>query len=116
MSRDERRRVFSTDEGRICPRCDRPEDGCLCGAERAQAAAGPVRVGRQTQGRKGKIVTVVTGLGLPELELAELARKLKQRCGAGGTVRDGAIEIQGEHRDAVVAELQKLGYPAKKSG
>ena len=75
-----------------------------------------VRVERQTQGRKGKAVTVITGLSLPALELAELAKKLKQRCGAGGTVRDGAIEIQGEHRDTLVAELRKLGYNAKKSG
>ena len=75
-----------------------------------------VRVGRATKGRKGKGVTVVTGLPLGHEELAELARTLKARCGAGGAVKDGAIEIQGDHRDTLVAELGKLGYAAKRSG
>ena len=116
MGRNDGRRVYSTDGGRICPGCDRPEEECVCTASGTAASSGPVRVGRQTQGRKGKVVSVVTGLGLPALEMAELAKKLKQRCGAGGTVRDGTIEIQGDHRDLLVAELQKLGYGAKKSG
>lgn len=116
MGRNQGRRVYSSEGGRICPDCDRPEDECVCEAASAAAPAGPVRVGRQTQGRKGKVVSVVTGLGLPALELAELAKKLKRRCGAGGTVRDGVIEIQGDHRDTLVAELQKLGHAAKKSG
>jgi translation initiation factor 1 len=75
-----------------------------------------LRVGRETQGRSGKGVTTVTGLRLPEAEIAALATKLKKRCGSGGTVKDGVIEIQGEHRDTVVAELFKLGWPAKRSG
>jgi translation initiation factor 1 len=75
-----------------------------------------VRVGRETQGRAGKGVTIVSGLPLAVGELEALATKLKKRCGSGGTVRGGVIEIQGEHRDVVVAELVKLGWPAKKSG
>jgi translation initiation factor 1 len=115
-NRQDRGRVYSTDGGRICPECDRLQDECVCAGASTAASGGPVRVARQTQGRKGKVVSVVTGLGLDALELAELARVLKQKCGAGGTVRDGAIEIQGEHRDTLVAELRRLGHDAKKSG
>jgi translation initiation factor 1 len=75
-----------------------------------------VRVARATQGRKGKGVTVVTGLPLDDVALRDLAKQLKARVGAGGKVRDGAIEIQGEHRDTVVEALKALGYDAKKSG
>jgi len=75
-----------------------------------------VRVGRETKGRAGRGVTTVSGLPLPQDELVELAAKLKKRCGSGGTLRDGVIEIQGEHRDVIVAELLKLGWAAKKSG
>ncbi len=75
-----------------------------------------VRVGRQTKGRKGKGVTVVTGLSLGADELAALGKQLKQRCGAGGTVKDGVIEIQGDQRDVVVTLLNAMGYQAKRSG
>ena len=75
-----------------------------------------VRVGRAVAGRGGKGVSVISGLPLDEAQLAELARRLKKLCGAGGGVREGVIEIQGDHRDAIVAELSKLGWPAKKSG
>jgi translation initiation factor 1 len=75
-----------------------------------------VRVGRETQGRAGKGVTVISGLPLAPLELEKLAGDLKRRCGSGGTVRNGVIEIQGEHRDRIVRELARLGYDAKRSG
>jgi len=75
-----------------------------------------VRVSRQTQGRAGKAVTVVSGLQLGEHELAQLALALKQLCGAGGTLRDGLIEVQGEHRDRVLAELVRRGFSAKRAG
>jgi translation initiation factor 1 len=75
-----------------------------------------VRVGREVAGRSGKGVSVITGLPLGEAQLEELATKLKRTCGAGGAVKDGRIEIQGDHRDRLVAELQKLGYDAKRSG
>jgi translation initiation factor 1 len=73
-------------------------------------------VGREVAGRKGKGVSVITGLPLNEAELEALATRLKSACGAGGAVKDGKIEIQGDHRDRLVAELQKLGYDAKRSG
>ncbi|HKC17464.1 MAG TPA: stress response translation initiation inhibitor YciH [Steroidobacteraceae bacterium] len=75
-----------------------------------------VRVGRSTQGRAGKVVSVISGLALSEAELGALATELKKRCGSGGTVRAGVIEIQGEHRDTLVAELVERGYSAKRSG
>jgi len=109
--------VYSTGIGQLCPNCRHPVRDCVC-PKGAPGAAGPaaVRVGRETKGRAGKGVTIVTGLPLPVAEIELLAGKLKKRCGSGGTVRDGVIEIQGEHRDTVVAELAKLGWPAKKSG
>jgi translation initiation factor 1 len=75
-----------------------------------------VRVGREVAGRGGKGVSVITGLPLNEAQLEELATKLKKACGAGGAAKDGRIEIQGDHRDRLVAELVKLGYDAKRSG
>ncbi len=101
----------------MCPGCVRPVAECVCGRVAKEVASrGPVRVGRETQGRSGKGVTVISGLGLPPVELEALARALKQRCGSGGTVRDGSIEIQGEHRDTLVQELGRRGIVAKRSG
>jgi predicted translation initiation factor SUI1 len=75
-----------------------------------------VKVSRETAGRKGKGVTVVTDLPLTEDQLKELATQLKTRCGTGGTAKDGRIEIQGNHRDKVAGELEKLGYQVKRAG
>jgi translation initiation factor 1 len=75
-----------------------------------------VRVGREVSGRGGKGVSVISGLPLSAAALEELATRLKKLCGAGGAVREGVIEIQGDHRDRLVAELSKLGYDAKRSG
>ena len=110
--------VYSTDTGRTCPECRRAVAECRCRERAAKKAAGDgiVRIGRQTKGRKGKGVTVVTGVPLAEAELEKLARDLKKRCGSGGTVRDGVIEIQGEHRDALVEELTRRGYTVRRSG
>jgi translation initiation factor 1 len=82
----------------------------------ARPAPARVRVGREVAGRAGKGVTVITGLPYDEAQLAELATRLKRLCGAGGAVKNGVIEIQGDHRDRVVAELGKLGLEAKRSG
>ena len=111
--------VYSTDLGRTCPRCRRSIDECRCEARLAgkrPSGDGVVRVGRETKGRKGKGVTVITGLPLADEELARLATRLKKRCGSGGTVRDGVIEIQGDHRDLLVTELDGLGYRVKRAG
>jgi translation initiation factor 1 len=92
---------------------------------RSRAAAKPsvkqsgpavVRVGREVAGRAGKGVSVIHGLPVSATELEELATGLKRLCGAGGAVKEGVIEIQGDHRDRLVAELRKLGYDAKRSG
>ena len=107
----ERRPVYSTAPG--------PEGigkpGILNVNEK-QAGNGIVCIGRETKGRKGAGVTVVTGLPLDSDGLSDLAGKLKRFCGAGGTVRENVIEIQGEHRDRLAAELVKMGYKVKRSG
>ncbi len=111
--------VYSTDLGRTCPRCRRAVDECRCAqrlAGKRSSGDGVARVGRETKGRKGKGVTVISGLSLPDDELAGLAKRLKKRCGSGGTVRNGVIEIQGDHRDTIVAELEALGLRAKRAG
>ena len=108
--------VYSASKGRACPACGHPADACRCAQEPADAQSGPVRVGRETKGRKGRGVTVVTGLGLTHDRLRQLAKELKQACGSGGTVKQGVIEIQGDHRDRVVDELLSRGYEAKRSG
>jgi len=109
--------VYSTGIGTLCPNCRRPVRECVC-PKGAPGAARPsaVRVGRETKGRAGKGVTVITGLPLSPDEMQALAGELKKRCGSGGTVRGGVIEIQGDHRDTLVAALIKLGWAAKKSG
>jgi len=75
-----------------------------------------IRVSRATQGRGGKAVSVISGLPLGAAQLEQLAKELKQRCGSGGRVVEGQIEIQGEHRDTLVAELQRRGFTAKRAG
>ncbi len=99
--------VFSTDKGRIKPEKKKPE---------APKGDGIVRVGRETKGRKGKGMTTITGVPTHPDGLKDLAKKLKQKCGTGGTVKGQTIEIQGDHRDLLVAELQSMGYTVKKSG
>jgi translation initiation factor 1 len=111
--------VYSTEHGRMCPKCGKPLANCACRAQKPAAAAtqdAVVRVGRETKGRKGKGVTVVTGVPLKGAALGELGSRLKRLCGSGGTVKDGVIEVQGDHRDALVAELAKHGWTVKRSG
>ena len=110
--------VYSTERGRLCPQCGNAVDACTCGQKAAVAPSrdGIVRVGRETSGRKGAGVTVVTGAPVSGDALAALCTELKKRCGSGGTVRDGVIEIQGEHRDTIVAELTKRGWSVKRAG
>ena len=100
--------VFSTDEGRIRP--DKQKENPVPKGD------GIVRVGRETKGRKGKGMTVITGIPLHPEGLKNLAKQLKQKCSTGGTVEDGTIEIQGDHREKLKAELEKLGYQVKLAG
>jgi translation initiation factor 1 len=110
--------VYSTGIGERCPNCLRPVAQCVCkqGTPGKTTSDGVVRVSRETAGRKGKGVTVVSGLGLGEAELAALATELKKKCGSGGAVGAGRIEIQGDHRDRLVEELTKRGWRAKRAG
>jgi translation initiation factor 1 len=102
----------------MCAGCGRPAAACACRQHAAPTArdAGVVRVGRQTKGRKGKGVTVISGIPLPPGELKLLARELKQKCGSGGTLKDGVIEVQGDHRDALVELLQARGWTVRRAG
>lgn len=112
--------VFSTEQGRLCPHCGQSTSTCVCKAQAAAALLNPpgtpVRVLKETKGRAGKGVTVVHGLSVTAGALADLAKALKQRCGSGGTVSGSTIEIQGEHRDTVVAELARRGIVARRGG
>jgi translation initiation factor 1 len=110
--------VYSTDQGRMCPACGHPADGCVCKQESSNVPAGDgiVRLGRETKGRKGKGVTTITGVPLSSAELKRFARELKARCGSGGTVKDGTIEIQGDHREKLIEILKSKGWPVKSSG
>lgn len=107
--------VYST-EHHLCRRCG--QNPCRCGRAPSAPArpGGPVRVGRETKGRKGAGVTVVTGLALGEQELKDLLSACKKRLGCGGTMRGGVLEFQGEHRDALLALLAERGIAAKRAG
>jgi translation initiation factor 1 len=109
--------VYSTEHGRMCPACRKPLAGCLCKkAKPPPKSDGIVRVRLETKGRKGKGVTVIAGVPLDAEALEKFGRQLKQRCGSGGTVKDGTIEIQGDHRDLVMEELGKQGWTVRKAG
>ena len=109
--------VYSTDYGRGCPNCLRAVSECVCRkGTPGKVGDGVVRVRRETQGRRGKGVTVITGLGLATKELQALAAQLKKRCGSGGTVDGERIEIQGDHRNTLLSELARRGLPVKRAG
>ena len=110
--------VYSTETGRMCPGCRQPVAACSCkaAARAAPAGDGTVRVSRQTKGRGGKCVTVVKGLALDGEALAALGKQLRAACGSGGTVKDGVIEVQGDHCDVIMAALVKQGHHPRRAG
>jgi len=123
------RLVYSSEHGRVCPSCGRSETRCVCrgkggrariragdDAAAAKTGDGIVRVGRSTKGRRGKIVSTVTGVPVDPDELRRLAAELKRRCGTGGALKDEVIEIQGDHRDTLIEELEKRGFKVKRAG
>ncbi len=117
------RLVYSTDSGRICPDCGKALTQCVCLSKGQASAAkalsssdGIVRVSLDSKGRGGKSVTVVRGLALDGAALLALGKQLKAACGSGGTVKDGVIEVQGDHVATVMAALQKLGHTVKRAG
>src|SRR5690242_2885803 len=109
--------VYSSELGRICPGCGKPANACVCRKSAAAPAGdGVVRIRRESKGRGGKTVMVITGLPLDATALTALAADLKKRCGCGGTAKDGVIEIQGDHGELLLAELARRGYKAKRAG
>jgi len=109
--------VYSTDAGRMCPQCRRPAASCVCAKAPARPAGdGIVRIGRETKGRGGKAVTLVRGLPLDKAALATLGKRLRSACGAGCTVKDAVIEVQGDHVERLLALLQAEGWPVKRVG
>jgi translation initiation factor 1 len=110
--------VYSTDSGRMCPACRQARAACTCkhNAPPASPGDGKVRVSRETKGRGGKAVTVVRGLALDAAALATLGKQLRTLCGSGGTVKDGVIELQGDHAERVVAKLKQDGWAVLRAG
>ncbi|MGL6110231.1 MAG: translation initiation factor Sui1 [Rubrivivax sp.] len=109
--------VYSTEAGRMCPHCRRAQASCLCkAAPEPTAGDGIVRVSRETKGRGGKAVTLVRGLALEEPALNALGKRLRSACGAGGTQKDGVIEVQGDHVDRLVMLLHAEGWRVKRAG
>ena len=101
--------VYSTETGRIKSESAGNKPACL-------QTDGKVRLQRQTKGRGGGTVIIISGIPLPVSSLRDLAGELKKKCGCGGTVKDGIIEIQGDHRDTLMLELQARGYKVKFAG
>ena len=116
------RLVYSTETGRICPKCRRSATECRCKGKGKKASSTPrkidgiIRIQRETKGRKGKTVTTVSGFAENEADLKQLGAQLKTRCGSGGSVKDGVIVIQGDHRDILLDELKKRGFQVKLAG
>lgn len=108
--------VYSTETGRMCPACRKALADCICKAAAKPVGDGQVRVTLQTKGRGGKAVTLVKGLALDADALNALGKQLRSACGSGGTVKDGVLEVQGDHCERVVAELDARGFKPKRAG
>lgn len=122
---NENRLVYSTETGRICSLCGRPVSACAC-RKRKKAKSHPqpdrypndgiVRIQREVKGRNGKTVTIISGIPLENEQLQKFVKTLKGRCGAGGSVKEGVIIIQGDHRQTILEEIKKHGYKATLAG
>jgi len=109
--------VYSTETGRTCPECRKAVSQCICKSGKPRAVGdGVVRVSRSAKGRGGKTVTLIQGVPLDDAALTQLGKQLKAACGSGGTVKDGVIEVQGDHRELVMRQLVDKGYNVKLSG
>jgi translation initiation factor 1 len=109
--------VYSTDSGRMCPTCRQAKADCRCALQAPRPASdGIVRVSRETKGRAGKGVTLVRGVPMDATALVALGKQLKAACGSGGTVKDGVIEVQGDHCDRVMELLKGQGFTVKRAG
>jgi len=116
------RLVYSTDSGRICPSCEHPAAKCTCKKKKPVKKQpiypndGIVRIRREVKGRNGKTVTAVFGVPLDDKKLQQFAKTLKRLCGTGGTVKDGIIIIQGDHRETLLKDIKQQGYTVKLAG
>ena len=118
---DNSRLVYSTETGSICKLCQKPVSECACKKKKSRPRTnikydGIIRIQREVKGRKGKTVTTISAFQLADDELKSLAAQLKRKCGTGGSVKEGIIIIQGDHRDVLLSELKKQGYTAKLAG
>jgi translation initiation factor 1 len=118
---DNSRLVYSTDSDRVCPDCGQPIIKCSCKRKKSKQQRnvefdGIIRIRRELKGRKGKTVTTVSGFQINADELKNLATQLKRRCGAGGSMKDGVIIIQCDHRDTLITELKHRRFKAKIAG
>jgi translation initiation factor 1 len=118
---DNSRLVYSTESGKICPSCQKPVSKCTCKKNKSRSQPtikmdGIIRVQLEVKGRKGKTVTTVSAFQLADDELKNLATQLKRSCGTGGSVKDGVIIMQGDHRDTLITELKSRGFRAKIAG
>lgn len=114
------RLVYSTEKGDLCSSCGEAKDACMCAAiadqQRLASLDGIVRIRRETAGRKGKGVSTISGVALTDAQLKELLKRLKKSCGTGGSLSNGVIEIQGDHREKIKALLEKEGHKVKLAG
>lgn len=112
--------VFSTEFGRMCPKCGKPLKNCVCKKVEndfpKKNADRIVRLFVDRKGRGGKTVTIIDGLPYSSDQLKDLAKSIKRQCGTGGAIKEGKIEIQGDVRDLILPMLQKLGLVVKKAG
>lgn len=119
---DNNRLVYSTESGRNCPSCGHPTTQCTCKKKKNTKEQtiypndGIVRIRREVKGRKGKTVTAVFGIPLDDKKLKQFAKTLKHKCGTGGTMKNGIIIIQGDHRETLLKEIKQQGYNVKLAG
>lgn len=118
---DSSRLVYSTESGRICPTCGSPTKNCSCKGKKPKPKSkvgsdGIIRIRREKKGRKGKTVTTISGFSEGNDDLKQIAKSLKGKCGTGGSIKDGAIIIQGDHRQTIQSELQKQGFKVRLAG
>lgn len=111
------RPVYSTESGRLCPDCGNPVNSCTCSKLKTTAPTdGILRIRRETKGRRGKAVTVITGFDQDSSTVASLASQLKKHCGTGGSTDGRIVEIQGDKRDMVKAWLENKGFTVRLAG
>ena len=118
---DNSKLVYSTESGRICPTCGKPAQSCSCEGKKATTQNtikldGIIRIRREKKGREGKTVTTILGFQEGTVDLNHIAKGLKNKWGTGGTVKDGIIIIQGDHRKTIQSELQRQGFTVKLAG